>query len=380
MRKYSIILVTMAVLSACSGGKVKLSGRFAGSDKQTLYLEQVSAGRQSVVDSVKTDEKGNFAFRIKLPDNQPTIYNLRYNGELIPLLLSPGESVKLSSAGNIVQNYTVSGSEGSEEMRQLKMILSEGATRLDSIMTAYAKASEAERPALAKMYADAYYKAKREHIEFIVSNPGSLAALYGLYQRFPNDNTLFNGESDLVYYKLVADSVEANYPDSPYLKALQQQISAAEQGNSVIQMINDKIAATTVRYPDVELPDMYGKKHRLSALDGKVILLDFWSAASSDSKLNNAELKKWYAEAAERGFEVYQVSVDDSKALWVTTVQNQKLPWITVCDFKGGSGIAVMAYNVQSVPTNFLIDRQGNIAGKDLYGAALRDKVFQLLN
>ena len=215
MKAYGVVIFAAALLGACTDGKVKLSGRFVGSDKQSVYLEKVAPGSQNVVDSVVTDEKGYFKFNVKLEDAQPTIFNLRYKGELIPLLLAPGERVRVNSVGNIVQNYTVSGSEGSEQMRELKKILSEGATRLDSIMKIYAKADVADRQPIAQAYAEEYIRAKREHIKFIVSNSGSLAALFGLYQRLPNDETLFNGEGDMVYYRMVADSVAKRIPILP---------------------------------------------------------------------------------------------------------------------------------------------------------------------
>jgi glutathione peroxidase-family protein len=124
---------------------------------------------------------------------------------------------------------------------------------------------------------------------------------------------------------------------------------------------------------------MYGNKVRLSSLHGKVILVDFWSAMAGNSNQLNAELKELYAKYAERGFEIYQVGIESSKAVWVSAVQEQKLPWISVSDLQGTASTAVKMYNVQNVPTNFLIDREGNIVGKDLYGAELAKHVAALI-
>lgn len=380
MKSYSVLVFAAVMLCSC-GGKVKVSGRFVGADIQNIYLDVISVGDTKVVDSTTTDKKGNFNFSVKLSDGQPTIYNVRYNGAIIPLLLAPGERVKLNSVGNIARNYTVNGSEGSEKMRELKMILEGGAATLDSLSVAYTKGDldTATRRVLIDQYAKAYYKAKREHIAFIVSNPSSVVAIYALYQRLPNDATLFNGETDIIYFRMVADSVATVYPNSTYLLSLQKQLKAYDSGIGIAEMIGDK-SVDTKGYPDIELPDMYGKKQRLSSFEGKVILVDFWSAASANCKMANAELKETYSKFVDAGFEVYQVSVDDSKPLWVTTVQSQKLPWISVCDFRGASSIPVKLYNITSVPANFIIDRNGNIAGKNLYGAALATRVGQLVN
>jgi peroxiredoxin len=108
-------------------------------------------------------------------------------------------------------------------------------------------------------------------------------------------------------------------------------------------------------------------------------LLDFWSVADQNATFHNAELKKVYEEYKEKGFEIYQVSVDTSKPVWVEIVQRHKLPWITVCDFQGAASQAVLLYGVRSVPQNFLFDAEGNIVARNIFGDKLGAKVGELL-
>ena len=136
------------------------------------------------------------------------------------------------------------------------------------------------------------------------------------------------------------------------------------------QNLMSNIAETN--FPDVELPDMFGRKVRLSSLQGKVVLVDFWSAELGNSNAINAELKEVYAEYADRGFEIYQIGVDVSKDIWINAVQEQQLPWISVCDFRGRNSPALGLYNVQKLPANFLIDREGIVVARDLYGTGLQ--------
>ena len=109
------------------------------------------------------------------------------------------------------------------------------------------------------------------------------------------------------------------------------------------------------------------------------ILVDFWSAEVGNSNAFNAELREIYEEYESQGFRVYQVSADTSKAAWITAVQEQKLPWISVCDFYGESSPMLRAYNVRKLPSNFLIDRNGNIVAKDLYSSALKKRLSDML-
>ena len=132
-------------------------------------------------------------------------------------------------------------------------------------------------------------------------------------------------------------------------------------------------------FPEISQPDMYGKTQNLSDLEGKVILLHFWSATIGNSNTLNADLKEIYQKYNDKGFEIYQVAVDTSKALWINTVQEQQLPWISVCDFQGSNSPAVGAYNVTALPTNFLIDRTGNIAGKNLSGEKLEQAIKKII-
>ena len=108
--------------------------------------------------------------------------------------------------------------------------------------------------------------------------------------------------------------------------------------------------------------------------EGKVVLLDFWSAELGNSNTLNAELKEVYKKYADApvAFEVYQVAIDTSKPLWISAVQEQQLPWISVCDFRGRNSPALGLYNVQKLPANFLIDREGIVVARDLYGTGLQ--------
>ncbi|MBR3930973.1 MAG: homoserine O-succinyltransferase, partial [Tidjanibacter sp.] len=95
--------------------------------------------------------------------------------------------------------------------------------------------------------------------------------------------------------------------------------------------------------------------------------------------LEEKELKKVYEKHNPAGFEIYQVSVDTSKPVWVEVVQRQRLPWITVCDFQGAASNAVKLYGVRSVPQNFLFDAEGNIVARNIFGDKLAAKVAELM-
>jgi len=378
MKKSTVLftLVAALFLCGCRSSKVKISGRFVGNEAKTVYLEQVTPLAQSAIDSTLLDAQGNYRFLLKTAPKSPGLYNIVYNGERIPLFLAAGDRVEVGSVGNVVRNYTVAGSEESELLRRFYQAFVTGAQNLDKLAQRFSEAglTEAARQSLIKEYTTEYYRIRREQLHFIIEHKASLAAVYALYQRLPGDTYLFNGDSDVVYFRTVAEALEQSHPESPYLQSLLAEITRMDA------RINLSSHITETGYPDLEMSDIYGKKIRLSSLLGKVVLLDFWSAELGNSNALNAELKEIYAKYAHANtqFEVYQVAIDTSKPAWITAVQEQQLPWISVSDLRGKASTSLGMYNVQKLPTNFLIDKEGTLVARDIYGKSLTTKLDQL--
>ena len=184
---------------------------------------------------------------------------------------------------------------------------------------------------------------------------------------------MVNSESDLIYFRTVADAVCKSYPTSPFVITLRNDVARMEAQTSLYNTLEERT------FPDINAKDMYGNDQKLSDLEGNVILVDFWAAELGNSNALNAELKQIYQKYEADGFKVYQVSFDTSKAAWIEAVQEQKLPWISVCDFRGQGSPIMGVYNVRSLPANYLIDRQGRIVGKNLYSEALEQELKKIL-
>jgi len=371
MKKTLICILAAAALCGCRSPKVKISGRFVGTRTKTVYLEQATP--QRLVDSAVLDASGDYRIILREAASAPELYNLICDNERIPLLLGGGDRVEVNAMGSIIRNYTVEGSAESALLREFYQSYAEGIRRLDHLAGAYARSSEASKTQAKQAYTDEYRRIKREQLRFIVQNKSSLAAVYALYQRLPGDPYLFNDESDVIYFRTVAEALRESYPESSLREALESDVEKMEARQTLLSSVRE----TT--FPELEINDMYGKKIRLSDLRGKVILVDFWSAELGNSNALNAELKELYARYAAKGFEVYQVAVDRSKPLWINAVQEQGLPWISVSELQGQNSLACRLYNVGKLPANFLIDRQGIIVGQDLYGSSLERKLNELL-
>ncbi|MPN46095.1 hypothetical protein SDC9_193675 [bioreactor metagenome] len=93
----------------------------------------------------------------------------------------------------------------------------------------------------------------------------------------------------------------------------------------------------------------------------------------------NQDLLQLYQKYSGRGLEIYQVSVDVDKTLWARAVEDQKLPWVSVCDGLGSGSSGVISYNISKVPAIFVIAKDGNIVARDVFGARLESVVSGLL-
>lgn len=379
MKNFKIIFgaaLALAFMCGCQSTKVEISGRFVGNDSKKVYLEQVLPLNRTIIDSVELDKEGGYEFLVENAPKTPMLYNLVYQGDKIPMLLQGGDDVKIEAVGNVIHNYTVKGSEETLLLKDFYQTFVKGMQELDDISSQFTSTqlNETKRKELVKKYNEASIRIRQEQVQFIVRNKSSVAAVYALYQRLPGHTFLFNGENDVIYYRTVAEALERTYPQSPYLQSLLAEVARFDASISLASNIVES------QYPDLTLRNAYGKKMKLSSLAGKVILLDFWSAELGNSNQINADMKEIYEQyhEAKTPFEIYQVGVDTSKALWIQTIQEQELPWISVSDFMGEASPALRVYNITKLPANFLIDREGKIVAKNIYGKELQAKLHEL--
>lgn len=371
---YKILVVALVATFAigCRSNGAKVSGCFEGFSDKMVYLEEITTSGEKLVDSVALDKKGNYRFVIKSEVETPTLYHILCNNSRIPLFVSQGEHIVLNAEGNQPMDYTVSGSKESELLHKFNKEYMALRADINTLSQQYGEASKAQQNELKKQYVSLYNTLKRNQIAFIVENKATLASIYALYQRLPGERYLSNENSDILYYRSVLEAVEPIYPTSPFVRRLKKDVERMEASIALLQSVE------VCSYPELKGSDMFGKEQSLSSLAGNVILVDFWSAEMGNNNILNAELKELYKRYEAKGFRVYQVSADTSKAIWITAVQEQALPWVSVCDFGGANSPMLRAYNVKKLPSNYLIDRNGNIVAKDLYGEALKRELAKI--
>lgn len=359
MKKNTIVAAVSLVLAlaACEekGDKFQVQGEIADAADKVLYFEASALDGIRVLDSVKLDKKGAFAFDYKRPDG-PDFYRLRIDGQVINLGIDSTEVVTVKGAlPSLAKNYTVEGSEESEKIKELatkQMDLQEQIRLLAARNLPIGDFRDSVNHMV-----DAY----KHHVlhEYIYNNPRSGYAYYALFQRI-NGTPLFNSETsreDVRAFAAVATSWDMLYPHS--LRTVNLHNIAMRGMKNTRKSTSNYISEdliSEVTLLDLALPDLRGATRRLTDLKGKVVLLDFTVYQNQASPARNIALRELYNEYAQQGFEIYQVSFDGDEHFWKTSAGN--LPWVCVRDVEGRSAIT---YRVEGLPTYFLIDRSNSL-------------------
>lgn len=350
------------ILSSCSQPTVtntSISGRFVGSGTDSVFLERISDkfDKAEQVAAAALADDGSFDFDLTIAEGEsPRFYRLAFNKSNRPvtLVVAPGDDIKLESAGNIFLNYSVEGSEESALIAQFTHEYFASADELANIAENQLVATGANRQLERRAY-DLAREAMLTQVRFVGAHQDCLAAIYALHHNVAEQYIpQLEGQGiSIVHYRSVLEGIKEKYASSPYIEVLERSIAESEAFNRVLD------GMTEVSYPDLELVDVMGVKHKLSDNDGKVVLLYFWSALNPMCNNLNADLKALYNEYNERGFEIYHVSVDDDKESWVTAINKQNLPWPSL--YTAGDARVIEIYNVLKVPTTYIISREGDI-------------------
>jgi thiol-disulfide isomerase/thioredoxin len=131
--------------------------------------------------------------------------------------------------------------------------------------------------------------------------------------------------------------------------------------------------------PEIKLGTPEGGEFGLSQLRGKVVLVDFWASWCGPCRRAFPEVKAIYAKYSKQNFEILGVSLDRDKDAWLGAIKADNLPWKQISDLKFWQCQGAVTYGVTSIPQTVLVDKKGNIAGRNLQGAQLEQKIEELL-
>lgn len=138
--------------------------------------------------------------------------------------------------------------------------------------------------------------------------------------------------------------------------------------------------------PEIVEKSIDGTQLKLSSLNGKVVLIDFWASWCGPCRRENPTIVSAYNAYKDKkfktgnGFTVFSISLDKNKTAWDKAIKSDELNWkYHVSDLKGWYSKYAAVYGVRGIPANFLIDGNGVIVAKNLRGPNLEKALSQLL-
>ena len=134
--------------------------------------------------------------------------------------------------------------------------------------------------------------------------------------------------------------------------------------------------------PDFSAPSPEGDLIKLSDIKGKVTLIDFWASWCKPCRIENPNVVKAYKKYHDKGLEIISVSLDKpgKKDAWLKAIKDDNMQWHHVSNLKYWNDPVAKMYQVRSIPATFLLDGEGKIIAKKLRGAALENKLSELLD
>lgn len=240
-----------------------------------------------------------------------------------------------------------------------------------------------ETPTLLVALADAYF------------DSGDIEKTIEIYEKFvnlypknPNTSTIFFNLS--VLYSDKMDKIKTiqylkkafeegynlrgwveNYPPFTFIKE-------EKEFKELVSKINERIGIGK-KVKDFQCKDINGNIIEIRKLEGKVILVEFCASWYEQCRAETPFFREAYRRFEKRGLEIISVSLDDDREALSSFISKEAIPWKVVFSGKGRNDPIAKIFGIDSIPSNFLVDKRGIMRYADLKGDLLLKRIEELL-
>jgi len=358
---YLFVLATF-ILSCQSEPRFTIKGKIADSDSITFMLQKREAGKIITIDSAISKDG---SFKMKGSIDYPDLVQLvAANTPYRTSFYLENSQITITGKLDSLFNAVITGSKTQDEYSSLIKSNKPLSERYSGLIQEYQTARQTNDTASISRIEKAADQVAKEmsalQKEFIKNNPSSFVT--------PAILRSLSYEMEASEIESAINAMDTSVSRIPMVQELKAKVESMKK------------VAIGQQAPDFTLNDVNGNPVSLSSkLGPKLLLLDFWAAWCGPCRQENPNVVKVYNEFRSKGFDVFGVSLDQSKDDWMKAISDDKLTWTHVSDLKYWNSDAAKMYAVSSIPANFLLDANGKIIGRNLRGNDLRNKVVEIL-
>ena len=361
IKRILILSLTILTIVSCSnkGPQFQLSGHIEGLEQdEVVYLYNKIEKKD--IDSVNSKD-GGFLFTGTVAEPSLHYIIVRREGETVKYKGFWLENTSISINGSLatLEASKVEGSEMQKQADAFNEQIEYLAEQFDDLYAQYNPKNKEEAEIISAKIDSLMAIENHEKVKFIKENPSYL------YSAF--------------LAKRVVRAISPEEGQSIY-DALSDEMKSTKYGVVTKEYLDlNKNMAIGVQSAEISLPNTEGQEISLSSLQGKYVLVDFWASWCGPCRRESPYLTKAYEQYADKGFEIYAVSIDKEKDKWLEAVAEDTMTWTTVLAEGAFDSKEAMMYGVQYIPYNFLLDPEGKIIEMHLRGEALIEKLDELL-
>ena len=346
--------------------KIILSIEISGDNKyDEVRLQKVNSDYS--IELVKTGNFQDKTLEFEIFVSESTLYRLDFIGRSsIDIILNDTDVSVLIDDNDDLFKYDIEGSPDTNILRSISSKISDYRSEIRELNIEFISANEEKDIQLINSIREnVSFKKNQFELslkEFLRSVDKSLAVLiFSDYLSIDENVVFWEGIYNNYFDEFKSNSYFINFENK--LK----KIKSVSVGSIA---------------PEIILDDINGNPISLSSLRGRYVLLDFWAAWCRPCREENPNILENYNRFKDQGFEVYQVSLDRNKEDWSRGIEQDNLPWINVSDLKYYQSDAAVLYNINKIPSAFLLDPNGTIIAKnfELRGINLTKKLSEIFN